>query len=224
MRILVVEDESSMAGLLRSGLEEEQHLVIVSSDGNSALEIASSSEFDVIVLDVMLPGLDGIEVARRLRRENNNTPIVMLTARDSVSDIVRGLDAGADDYLIKPFSFEELLARLRSAARRGVTPRPLQFQVADLRLDPTTHEVLRGDRAIHLTLTEFRLLEYLMRRAGRVVTRRALVEAVWWDFENIGDNTLDAFISLLRNKIDKGHKRKLIHTLRGIGYRLRDEP
>ncbi len=213
-----------MAGLLRSGLEEEQHLVIVSSDGNSALEIASSSEFDVIVLDVMLPGLDGIEVARRLRRQNNNTPIVMLTARDSVSDIVRGLDAGADDYLIKPFSFEELLARLRSASRRGVTPRPLQFQVADLRLDPTTHEVLRGDRAIHLTLTEFRLLEYLMRRAGRVVTRRALVEAVWWDFENIGDNTLDAFISLLRNKIDKGHKRKLIHTLRGIGYRLRDEP
>lgn len=223
MRILVVEDESSMAELLRKGLEEEHHSVITAFDGLSALDIASSTDLDVILLDIMLPGLDGIEVARRLRRENNNTPVVMLTARDSVPDIVRGLDAGADDYLIKPFSFTELLARLRSAARRGPIPRSVQMQVADLRLDPATHQIFRGERTIHLTVTEFRLLEFLMRRAGRVVTRRALVEAVWWDFEDVGDNTLDAFISLLRNKVDKGHIRKLIHTVRGIGYSLREE-
>jgi DNA-binding response OmpR family regulator len=223
MRILIVEDESSMAELLRKGLEEEHHSVISAGDGLSALDIASSTDLDVILLDVMLPGLDGIEVARRLRGRNNNTPVVMLTARDSVPDIVRGLDVGADDYLIKPFSFVELLARLRSAARRGPIPRPVQMQVADLRLDPATHQISRGERTIHLTVTEFRLLEFLMRRAGRVVSRRALVEAVWWDFEDVGDNTLDAFISLLRNKVDKGHRRKLIHTVRGIGYSLREE-
>jgi len=223
MRILIVEDESSMADLLRKGLEEEHHSVIAASDGLSALDIAGSTDLDVILLDVMLPGVDGIEVARRLRSRNNNTPVVMLTARDSVSDIVRGLDVGADDYIVKPFSFAELLARLRSAARRGPIPRPVHMQVADLRLNPATHQISRGEQTIHLTVTEFRLLEFLMRRAGRVVTRRALVEAVWWDFEDVGDNTLDAFISLLRNKVDKGHRRKLIHTVRGIGYSLREE-
>jgi len=223
MRILIVEDESSMTDLLRKGLEEEHHSVIAASDGLSALDIAGSTDLDVILLDVMLPGVDGIEVARRLRSRNNNTPVVMLTARDSVSDIVRGLDVGADDYIVKPFSFAELLARLRSAARRGPIPRPVHMQVADLRLNPATHQISRGEQTIHLTVTEFRLLEFLMRRAGRVVTRRALVEAVWWDFEDVGDNTLDAFISLLRNKVDKGHRRKLIHTVRGIGYSLREE-
>jgi DNA-binding response OmpR family regulator len=223
LRILVVEDEASMAELLRKGLEEEHHLVIAASDGRAALEIASSTDLDVILLDVMLPSMDGIEVARRLRSENNHTPVVMLTARDSVPDIVRGLDVGADDYLIKPFSWVELLARLRASARRGPVPRPVQMQVADLVLDPATHRVFRAEREIRLTVTEFRLLEFLMRRAGRVITRRTLIEAVWWDFEDVEENTLDAFISLLRNKVDKEYRRKLIHTVRGIGYSLREE-
>ncbi|MGC2182248.1 MAG: response regulator transcription factor [Terriglobales bacterium] len=224
MRILIVEDEPSMAELLRKGLEEEHHLVVAAFDGPAALEIASSTELDVILLDVMLPGMDGIEVARHLRTRNNQTPVVMLTARDSVPDIVRGLDVGADDYLIKPFSFVELLARIRASARRGPIPRPVQMRVADLVLDPAALRVCRAEREIHLTATEFRLLEFLMRRAGHVIARRVLIEAVWWDFEDVEDNTLDAFISLLRNKVDKGHRRKLIHTVRGIGYSLREEP
>lgn len=213
-----------MAELLRKGLEEEHHLVVAAFDGPAALEIASSTELDVILLDVMLPGMDGIEVARHLRTRNNHTPVVMLTARDSVPDIVRGLDVGADDYLIKPFSFVELLARIRASARRGPIPRPVQMRVADLVLDPAALRVCRAEREIHLTATEFRLLEFLMRRAGHVIARRVLIEAVWWDFEDVEDNTLDAFISLLRNKVDKGHRRKLIHTVRGIGYSLREEP
>ncbi len=213
-----------MAELLRKGLEEEHHLVIAAFDGRAALEIASSTELDVILLDVMLPGMDGIEVAGHLRTRNNHTPVVMLTARDSVPDIVRGLDVGADDYLIKPFSFVELLARIRASARRGPIPRPVQMRVADLVLDPAALRVCRAEREIHLTATEFRLLEFLMRRAGHVIARRVLIEAVWWDFEDVEDNTLDAFISLLRNKVDKGHRRKLIHTVRGIGYSLREEP
>jgi len=149
--------------------------------------------------------------------------VLMLTARDSELDIIRGLDAGADDYLIKPFSFQELLARLRASARRGPVPRPVQMRVADLRLDPATHRVHRAEREIHLTVTEFRLLEFLMRRAGRVISRNALIEAVWWDSEDVEDNTLDAFISLLRTKIDKDHRHKLIHTVRGVGYSVREE-
>jgi DNA-binding response OmpR family regulator len=223
MRILIVEDETSMAELLRKGLEEELHSVTSAFDGPSALEIAGNTEFDVILLDVMLPGMDGIKVARHLRNGNNPTPVVMLTALDSVPDIVRGLDAGADDYLIKPFSFAELLARLRSAARRGPIPRPVQLQVSDLMLDSSTHRVYRAAREIHLTGTEFRLLEFLMRRAGRVIPRRTLIEGVWSDAEDIEDNNLDAFVSFLRNKVDKGHRRKLIHTVRGIGYSLREQ-
>jgi DNA-binding response OmpR family regulator len=224
MRILVAEDEPSMAELLRKGLEEEHHSVVAAFDGQAALDIASSTDLDVILLDVMLPGMDGIEVARHLRSRNNYTPLIMLTARDSVLDIIRGLDAGADDYLIKPFSFQELLARLRASARRGPVPRPVQMQVADLRLDPATHRVHRAEREVHLTATEFRLLEFLMRRTGRVITRNALIESVWWDSGDVEDNTLDAFISLLRTKIDKDHRHKLIHTVRGVGYSLREEP
>lgn len=223
MRILVVEDEPKMAELLRKGLEEEHHSVIAAFDGKSALDIASSADLDVILLDVMLPGMDGIEVARNLRSRNNYTPLIMLTARDSELDIIRGLDVGADDYLIKPFSFQELLARLRASARRGPVPRPVQLQVADLKLDPAAHRVHRSEREIHLTATEFRLLEFLMRRTGRVISREALIEAVWWDSEDIEDNTLDAFISLLRTKIDRDHRHKLIHTVRGVGYSLREE-
>lgn len=224
MRILVVEDEPSMAELLRKGLEEEQHSVIAAFDGRAALDIAISTDLDVILLDVMLPGMDGIEVVRNLRSRNNHTPLILLTARDSVPDIIRGLDVGADDYLIKPFSFQELLARLRASARRGPVPRPVLMRVADLRLDPATRRVHRAEREIHLTVTEFRLLEFLMRRAGRVISRNALIEAVWRDSGDVEDNTLDVFISLLRNKVDRDHRQKLIHTVRGIGYSLREEP
>jgi two-component system, OmpR family, response regulator len=223
MRILVVEDETSMAQLLKSGLEEGNHSVSLACDGNSALELAEMYEFDVIVLDVMLPGLDGYEVARRLRRGQNPTPILMLTARDALPDVIKGLDTGADDYLTKPFSFEELLARLRAVARRGSTPRPTQLEVGNLVMDPATRQVFRGSQEIHLSPTEFRLLEFLMRRAGRVVSRDALIAAVWPHDDNIEDNTLDAFIRLLRSKVDRGFDEKLIHTVRGTGYCLRKE-
>jgi two-component system OmpR family response regulator len=222
MRVLIVEDEKKMAGLLKKGLEEENHSVSLAFDGRAALELAQMQEFDVIVLDLMLPGVDGFDVARRLRKSRNETPILILTARDAVPDIVRGLDVGADDYMTKPFSFEEFLARLRSVSRRGSASRPTSLKVADLVLDPATHQVTRGDREIHLSLTEFRLLEFLMRRAGRVVSRSAIVQAVW-DFENeVEENTLDAFIRLLRSKVDRDYGQKLIQTVRGMGYTIRD--
>lgn len=222
MRVLIVEDEKRMAELLKKGLEEENHCVSLAFDGRTALELARTYEFDAIVLDLMLPGVDGFEVARRLRRGQNQTPVLMLTARDAVPDIVKGLDAGADDYLTKPFSFEVLLARLRSVARRGSAPRPASLQVSDLFLNPATHQVIRGNQEIHLSPTEFRLLEFLMRRADRVVSRNAIVQAVW-DFDHeVEENTLDVFIRLLRNKVDRDHNQKLIQTVRGIGYTIRD--
>lgn len=221
MRILIVEDERKMAQLLRVGLENENHRVSLAFDGRSALEFVQIGEFDAIVLDLMLPGLDGFEVARRLRRSQNQTPILMLTARDSIPDIVKGLDAGADDYLTKPFSFEEFLARLRSVARRGLVPRPTSLQVGDLVLNPATHQVTRGNQEIHLSLTEFRLLELLMRRPGRVVTRGTIIHAVWDSDSDIEENTLDAFIRLLRSKVDRDRVEKLILTVRGLGYTIR---
>jgi len=222
MRILVVEDERTMAELLKKGLEEEQHSVCVATNGLCALDEAEGADFDVIVLDVMLPGIDGFEFARRLRAAGNHTPILMLTARDAVSDIARGLDIGVDDYLTKPFSFVELLARLRAVARRGNAPRPLTLQVADLILDPLSRQVARDGSELHLTATEFKLLELLMRRAGRVVPRDAIVDAVWGNLDDIGENTLDVFISMLRNKVDKNPQSKLIHTIRGVGYMVRE--
>jgi len=224
MRVLIVEDEKSMAALLKKGLEEENHSVSVAFDGLEALDLARIYEFDAIVLDLMLPGVDGFEVARRLRKSRNQTPILILTARDAVPDIVKGLDLGADDYLTKPFSFEEFLARLRAVARRGSSPRPTLLRVADLALDPATRQVFRGGQEIFLTPTEYRLLEVLMRRAGRVVPRHVIVEAVWNLEDDIEENTLDAFVRLLRSKVDKGFKQKLIHTLRGSGYCLRESP
>jgi two-component system OmpR family response regulator len=222
MRVLIVEDEKKMAGLLKKGLEEENHSVSLAFDGRTALDIARPHEFDVIVLDLMLPGIDGFEVARRLRKNRNGTPILMLTARDAVPDVVKGLDVGADDYMTKPFSFEEFLARLRSVSRRGSAPRPTSLQVGDLVLDPASHQVVRGEQEIHLSPTEFRLLEFLMRRAGRVISRSAIVQAVW-DFDNeVEENTLDAFIRLLRCKVDRDYEQKLIRTVRGMGYTIRD--
>jgi DNA-binding response OmpR family regulator len=223
MRILIVEDEKKMAAVLKKGLEAENHRVTLAFDGRTGLELGST-DFDVIVLDLMLPLIDGFEVARRLRKNGNQTPILMLTARDAVPDIVKGLDVGADDYLTKPFAFEVFLARLRSVARRGSTPRPTVLQVDDLVLNPASHIVTRGEREIHLSPTEFRLLELLMRRSGRVVPRDAIVEAVWDFDDEVEENTLDTFIRLLRSKIDREHDRKLIQTVRGIGYTIRESP
>jgi len=222
MRLLLVEDETRMAELLRRGLEEEGYAVLVATDGQQGLQMAQSCELDAIILDVMLPRLDGFEVARRLRQDRYQIPILMLTARDTVPDIVTGLDRGADDYLTKPFAFEVLLARLRALIRRGARSRPPQLQVADLVLDPATHEVSRGGARISLTRTEYRLLEFLMRRAGAVAPRQTLIEAVWGFGSDIENNTLDAFIRLLRAKVDAEPRPKLIHTLRGVGYCLRE--
>jgi DNA-binding response OmpR family regulator len=221
VQILIVEDERRMAELLRKGLEDENHRVSLVFDGRSALEFAQLGEFDVIVLDLMLPDIDGFNVAHRLRRSQNQTPILILTARDSIPDIVKGLDAGADDYLTKPFSFEVFLARLRSIARRGSAPRPVSLQVGGLVLDPAARRVTRGIQEIHLTPTEFRLLEFLMRRAGRAVSRSAIVRAVWDIDSEVEENTLDAFIRLLRNKVDRDYDEKLIQTVRGLGYAIR---
>lgn len=213
-----------MARLLKRGLEEEGYSILLASDGRQGLEMAESSELDGIILDVMLPRLDGLEVARRLRQNQNPTPILMLTARDTVLDIVAGLDRGADDYLTKPFPFEVLLARLRAIIRRGPKPRAPQLRLADLVLDPAAHEVTRAGRKIGLTRTEYRLLECLMRRARTVVRREVLIEDVWGFDGEIESNTLDAFIRLLRGKIDSGFEPKLLHTVRGVGYSLRQEP
>jgi two-component system response regulator MprA len=222
MRVLIIEDEKGMAELLKKGLEEENHRAALAFDGLEGLELAKVYEFDAIVLDLMLPKVDGFEVARRLRDSGNQTPILILTARDSVPDIVKGLDLGADDYLTKPFSFVEFLARLRTVARRGSAPRPTRLQVADLTLDPASHKAIRGGHEVPLTPTEYRLLELLMRRVGRVVPRTTIVEAVWGLENDIEENTLDAYVRLLRSKVDKGFGYKLIHTVRGIGYCLRE--
>jgi two-component system, OmpR family, response regulator MprA len=222
MRILVVEDDAKMAQLLRRGLEGQGHTVEVAMDGNKGLEKAQSLPFDAIVLDVMLPGLDGLHLARRLRATGIRVPILMLTARDSVADIVRGLDVGADDYLTKPFSFEVLAARLRVIARRTSGDSESLLQVADLSLNTETHEVHRGKRPLVLTRTEFVLLEHLMRRAGRIVSRDDLIEAVWGIDREVGRNTLDVFIFQLRSKIEAGGAKRLLQTVRGFGYAMRE--
>lgn len=222
VHILIVEDERTMATLLRQGLEEEQHSVRIAGDGLTGLREAMGGDFDVILLDVMLPGIDGFELARRLRAGGNQTPILMLTARDAVDDVAYGLDIGVDDYLTKPFSFVELLARLRAVARRGNAPRPITLQIDGLELDPLSRRVTRDGSELHLTATEFKLLELLMRRAGRVVTRQAIVDAVWGPLDEVGENTLDVFISMLRNKVDRGAESKLIQTVRGVGYTMRE--
>jgi len=213
-----------MAALLRKGLEEEGHSVTLGYSGTDGLEIAQLFEFDVVVLDIMLPDIDGYEVARRLRENGNHTPILMLTARDAVHDVIKGLDIGADDYVTKPFSFAEFLARLRAVSRRGPVERSVSLRVGDLSLDPASHEVLRKGKPILLTRREYGLLEFLMRNEGRVMSRTAIIEAVWGFDQSIEDNTLEAFIRLLRQKVDKGHKVKLIQTIRGFGYRLQEEP
>jgi DNA-binding response OmpR family regulator len=223
MKILIVEDEERMAGLLQKGLTEEGHTATCAADGAEGLALAKGYEFDVMILDIMMPKLSGFELAKRLRAEKVRTPILMLTARDSVPDVVRGLDLGADDYMTKPFSFEELLARLRSVKRRAAAAESTSLRVGDLVMDPASREVLRGERRISLTRTEYNLLECLIYRAGKVVSRRSLIESVWGFDREIEENTLDAFMHLLRGKIDPPGRAKLIHTVRGVGYMIRED-
>lgn len=223
MRILIIEDDRAVAELLRKGLEEEKHVVSSALDGRTGLELAISYPFDVIVLDWLLPGMDGMEVTRRLRQKENPASILMLTARGSIVERVRALDNGADDCLTKPFSYSELSARLRALGRRhGSAPHTGRLEVGDLVLDPSTREVVRGSREVKLTPTEYRILEFLMRRDGRVASRQAIVEAVWGLDAKIEENTLDAFVYLLRKKIDHGHKQTLIQAVKGFGYSVKE--
>jgi two-component system OmpR family response regulator len=218
MRVLVVEDEVKMARLLRRGLVEEGHAADVASKGEDALWMAQAHPYDAIVLDVMLPGLSGFEVCRRLRNGGVWTPVLMLTARDAVEDRVVGLDVGADDYLTKPFSFAELLARLRALARRGGVERPTELVVGDLRLDPASRRVWRGDVEVHLSPKEFALLETFMRHRGEVLTRLQLLEHAWdFAYEN-RSNVVDVYVRYLRQKIGAD----AIETVRGLGYRFRE--
>jgi DNA-binding response OmpR family regulator len=221
MQLLLAEDEPRMAALLERGLAEEGHQVAVARDGAEALEMARAAAFDVIVLDVMLPRLDGVTVARRLREARNQTPVLMLTARDSDADVIRGLDSGADDYLTKPFSFEVLLARLRAVSRRGAIPQSPVLKAADLRLDPATRDVTRAELPVHLTPREYCLLELLLRNKGRVLPRERILEAVWGYDCDVHENTLEAFVRLLRLKVDL-QEPKLIQTVRGAGYMIRE--
>jgi two-component system OmpR family response regulator len=223
MRILVVEDELKMAGLLRRGLQEEGHAVDLARTGDDAIWMARATEYDAVVLDVMLPGIDGVEVCRRLRDGGVWSPVLMLTARDGVEDRVAGLDAGADDYLPKPFSFAELLARLRALVRRGANERPAVLEVGDLRLDPATRRAWRGDTEVKLSAKEFALLEAFMRRPGDVLSRYQLLEHAWdYGYEN-RSNVIDVYVRYLRDKVDRPFGHASIETVRGVGYRLRDD-
>jgi len=221
VRILVVEDDRKVASFIQKGLAEEGYAVDVATDGEMGLAMGLDRLHDVIVLDVMLPGKPGFQVLRELRQGRVETPVLLLTARDTVEDKVRGLDAGADDYLTKPFAFAELLARVRALLRRRSAERVPLLQVEDLVLDPATRAVKRGDEAIPLTNREFSLLEYLMRNAGRVLTRTAIAEHVWdYSFDS-ETNVIDVYVNYLRKKIDTGRDRKLIRTVRGVGYVLK---
>jgi two-component system, OmpR family, response regulator len=223
MRILVVEDEKKMAALIRRGLREEGFSVDVADRGEDALWRAAATDYDGIVLDVMLPGIDGFETCRRLRGDGVWAPVLMLTARDAVEDRVAGLDGGADDYLVKPFSFAELLARLRALARRGPVDRPPVLEVGDLRLDPATRQVWRGETEISLSTKEFSLLEAFMRRPGEVLSRFQLLEYAWdYAYEN-RSNVIDVYVRYLREKVDRPFGAQSLETVRGAGYRLRRE-
>jgi len=221
VRVLIVEDERRMAQLLERGLREEGYAVDVANDGAIGLWLGHEHDYDAIVLDVLLPEIDGFEVCRRLRAAERWAPVLMLTARDAVEDRVRGLDAGADDYLPKPFSFEELAARIRALVRRPAAKRDVVLEVGDLRLDPARHRVWRGDVEIALSPREMALLELLMRHADEVVTRTVMLEHVW-DFAYDGiSNVVDQYVAYLRKKIDRPFGRADIETVRGVGYRLR---
>jgi heavy metal response regulator len=218
MRILIVEDEGKIAAFLKRGLKEEGYAVDVAADGEQGYFLASTQDCDLIILDLMLPGLDGLNLCRKLRAEGNEARILVLTARDKVRDKVQGLNAGADDYLTKPFAFEELLARVRALLRKRDAGSPTKLQVADLTMDLLTHKVLRAGREIELTAREFALLEYLIRNVGTVVTRTMIAEHVWDVNFDTFTNVIDVYMSYLRNKIDRAFPDKLIRTVRGRGY------
>jgi two-component system, OmpR family, response regulator len=225
MRVLVVEDDLKMAAAIRRGLRFEGVVVDLAGGGEEAIRRVGATEYDAVLLDVMLPDIDGFETCRRLRRQGVWVPILMLTARDAVEDRVRGLDTGADDYLTKPFSLAELLARLRALARRGSgsVERPAVLEVGDLRLDPATHEVWRGDERIELSAREFALLEAFMRRPGQVLTQLQLLEAAWDMGYEQRSNVVEVYVRYLREKIDRPFGVASIETVRGVGYRLRKD-
>jgi heavy metal response regulator len=221
MRILVVEDEKKVASFLKKGLEEEYYAVDCAYDGEEALYMVEANDYDLMILDIMLPKIDGLEVLKGVRDKGVPLPVLMLTAKDSVEDVIKGLDAGGDDYLTKPFAFAELLARLRALLRRKEREPAGELQVADLVLDPVTHAVSRGGQEIELTAKEYALLEYLMRQVNRVVTRTMISEHVWdYHFDPM-TNVIDVYVNHLRNKIDLNSSQRLIHTIRGVGYMLK---
>lgn len=223
MKILVIEDEKRITSFIRKGLQYEGYSVDVAFDGAAGFNKAQDNSFDLIVLDVMLPEMDGVSLCSQIREKEIMTPVIMLTAKDSVDDRVRGLDAGADDYLVKPFSFKELLARIRSLLRRGDNTKQSVLRVGDLVMDPASREVKRGERIIDLSRKEYSLLEYLMRNQNQVLTRTMIAEHVWdYDFDSF-TNTIDVYIRYLRKKIDEGEPKKLIRTARGIGYKICDK-
>jgi len=223
MRVLLVDDDREIAGYIGRGLEEEGSTVTACFDGAEGLRTALASAFDIVVLDVMLPSLDGFEITRRLRARNVHTPILLLTCRDAARDVVKGLDAGADDYLTKPFSFDVLLARLRARTRASHAGTSATLLYSDLSMNVETHEVCRAKMKLNLTRTEFAILESLIRSAGRVVSRQRLIETVWGSGREVGDNNLDVFIRFLRTKVDAPPQPRLIRTIRGIGYSLRED-
>jgi heavy metal response regulator len=220
MRILVIEDEKKVAHFIKKGLEEEHYAVDIAYDGETGLYMIEVNEYDLVVLDLMIPKIDGWEVLKRIRENKNNVPILILTARDSVDDIVKGLDSGCDDYLTKPFEFKEFLARIRALLRRDKTEKEPILKIADLTLSPVTHKVTRAGKEIELTSKEYALLEYFMRNPGKVLTRTMISEHVWDYHFDYMTNVIDVYVNYLRKKIDKDFEPKLIHTIRGVGYIL----
>ncbi|PLX98241.1 MAG: DNA-binding response regulator [Desulfuromonas sp.] len=223
MKILVVEDEKKVASFIQRGLEEEGYEVDVAYDGEEGLSIGSDGSYDLILMDLMLPKIDGLEVISKLRGQDVRTPVLCLTAKDKVDDIVSGLDSGSDDYLTKPFAFAELVARVRALIRRGNTERGAEIVFADLRLDPVSHKVWRNDREIDLTTKEYALLEYMMRNPNQTLTRSMIAEHVWdYTFDSF-TNIIDVYVNYLRKKVDRDFDKKLIHTVRGVGYVLKED-
>jgi two-component system OmpR family response regulator len=223
MKILIVEDEKKVAKFVQQGLEEERYTFMVANDGLQGETLATTEKFDLIILDILLPKKDGISVLKTLRANRNNTPVLLLTAKSSIENKVEGLDSGADDYLTKPFSISELLARMRSLLRRGTSEKSTLLNVGDLQLDLVLHKAKRGEKSIELTAREYALLEYFMRNVNHVLTRSIISEHIWnYNFDS-GTNVVDVYINHLRNKIDDGFEKKLIHTVRGVGYVMKGE-
>jgi two-component system, OmpR family, copper resistance phosphate regulon response regulator CusR len=223
MRLLLVEDEQKVAAFVVRGLEAERYAVDVAADGRSAIELSGAYQYDLVILDLMLPEISGTEVLRRIRRNDSHVPVLVLTARDALGDKVEHFELGADDYLTKPFAFAELLARVKALLRRGAVSRSNVLRVADLELDRLSQQVKRAGQRVELTGKEYALLEYLMLNAGRVLSRTMIIEHVWDQSFDGATNIVDVYVRHLRNKVDEGHERKLIRTARGVGYAISDE-